>query len=59
MLEAALRAVGAERLLWGADITLCTGWAKLRYLQRLLPAGDFTLVASGNAARVFPAGAFG
>ncbi len=58
MLEAALRAVGSERLLWGADVTLCTGWAKLRYLERLLSATDFALVASGNARRIFPAGAF-
>ncbi len=57
MLEAALRAVGPERLLWGADVTLCTGWAKLRYLERLLPAGDFALVAAGNATRIFPPGA--
>ena len=37
MLELCLAQVGVERLLWGADITLCTGWAKLRYLEHLLP----------------------
>ena len=58
MLEACLRAVGAERLLWGADVTLCTGWAKLRCLERLLPAADLELIRSGNAIRLFPAGAF-
>jgi len=58
MLDAALRAAGAERLVWGADVTLCTGLAKLRYLQRLLPAPDFALVAGGNACRIFPAGSF-
>jgi predicted TIM-barrel fold metal-dependent hydrolase len=58
MLEAALRAVGSGRMLWGADVTLCTGWAKLRYLERLLAPADFALVASGNARRIFPAGAF-
>jgi hypothetical protein len=58
MLDAALHAVGVERLLWGADITLCTGWAKLRYLERQLSAPDFALVASGNATRIFPRGAF-
>ncbi len=58
MLDAALRAVGSERLLWGADVTLCTGWAKLRCLERLLPAADFELVGSGNARRIFPVGAF-
>ncbi len=58
MLEGALRAVGAERLLWGADVTLCTGWAKLRYLEKLLTPADLALVTSGNAVRIFPAGAF-
>jgi len=58
MLDAALSAVGAERLLWGADVTLCTGLAKLRYLERLLPSPEFDLVRGGNAARLFPRGAF-
>lgn len=58
MLDAALRAVGAERLVWGADVTLCTGWAKLRYLERRLPAPDLALVRAGNAVRIFPPGAF-
>ncbi|MEO8636742.1 MAG: amidohydrolase family protein [Gemmatimonadales bacterium] len=58
MIEGCLRAVGTERLLWGADVTLCTGWAKLRYLERLLPAADLELVRSGNAIRLFPVGAF-
>jgi predicted TIM-barrel fold metal-dependent hydrolase len=35
MIEQALDTVGAERLLWGADVTLDTGWAKLRYLESL------------------------
>jgi predicted TIM-barrel fold metal-dependent hydrolase len=56
MLDAALRAVGAERLVWGADITLCTGLAKLRYLERVLPAPEFALVTGGNAGRIFPSG---
>ena len=58
MLEGAIRAVGVERLLWGADVTLCTGWAKLRYLERLLPGADLALITSGNAVRIFPPGAF-
>jgi predicted TIM-barrel fold metal-dependent hydrolase len=58
MLDAALSTVGAERLLWGADVTLCTGLAKLRYLERLLPAPAYHLVRSGNAERLFPRGAF-
>ena len=53
MLEACLAAVGAGRLLWGADITLCTGWAKLRYLERILPASELELVRWKNAVAVF------
>jgi hypothetical protein len=33
MLDNAYAAVGAGRLLWGADITLCTGLAKLWALE--------------------------
>ena len=58
MLEGALRAVGAGRLLWACDVTLCTGWAKLRALGRLLGPEDLALVTSGNARRIFPGGAF-
>src|SRR5215831_10833462 len=54
MVEACLERVGAERLLWGSDITIDTGWAKLRYLHHLLPPADFELVAWKNAARIFP-----
>lgn len=59
MLDACVDAVGVERLLWGCDLTLDTGWAKLRYLQRILPPADLELVAWRNAARIFPRGAFG
>jgi predicted TIM-barrel fold metal-dependent hydrolase len=58
MLEAALEAVGAARLLWGADITLDTALAKLRCLERLLAPDDVAAIRHGNAERVFPAGAF-
>jgi predicted TIM-barrel fold metal-dependent hydrolase len=58
MLQAALTAVGPERLLWGADATLCTGLAKLRVLKRLLAPADFALVTAGNAVRIFPTGSF-
>lgn len=58
MLEACLAAVGAARLLWGSDITMDTGWGKLRYLERLLPPADVELVRWKNAARVFPSGSF-
>ena len=58
MLEMCLAQVGVERLLWGADITLCTGWAKLRYLEHILPAPDLEQVRWRNAARIFPPTAF-
>ena len=58
MLEACLETVGVERLLWGADLTLETGWAKLRYLEHLLSPEELELVRWRNAARIFPAGAF-
>jgi len=58
MLEACLEAVGAERLLWGCDLTIETGWAKLRYLEHLLPAEELEMVGWRNAARIFPRGAF-
>ena len=58
MLEACVAAVGHERLLWGCDLTMDTGWAKLRHLERLLDPAAFAAVAGGNAARIFPPGAF-
>jgi predicted TIM-barrel fold metal-dependent hydrolase len=59
MLEACLRAVGAGRLLWGCDVTMDTGLAKLRYLERLLGVEELEAVRWRNAAGLFPAGAFG
>jgi uncharacterized protein len=58
MLEACVAAAGPERLLWGSDLTLDTGWAKLRYLERLLDGADVDRVKWRNAARIFPRGAF-
>jgi len=59
MLEGALEAVGATRLVWGADITLDTGWAKLRYLESLgVPRVDLERIRSGNAREIFPKGVF-
>jgi len=59
MLEACIEAVAVERLLWGCDLTIDTGWAKLRYLERILAPHDLELVRWGNAARIFPPGSFG
>lgn len=58
MLEACLGAVGAGRLLWGCDLTIGTGWAKLRYLERILHAAELEKIAWRNAAAIFPQGAF-
>jgi uncharacterized protein len=58
MLEACLEGVGVNRLLWGTDITMDTGWAKLRYLETLVSGDEMALVRWKNAARIFPAGAF-
>jgi uncharacterized protein len=58
MLELCLAAVGAGRLLWGCDLTIDTGWAKLRRLERLLGAADLECVRWRNAAGIFPSGAF-
>src|SRR6267143_630657 len=58
MLEACLASVGVERLVWGSDITMDTGWAKLRYLETLLSKDKMALVRWKNAARIFPPGAF-
>jgi uncharacterized protein len=58
MLEQCREAVGVERLLWGCDITLDTGWAKLRYLEHILSAPELELVRWRNAVRIFPGTAF-
>ena len=60
MLDAALAAVGARRLLWGCDVTMETGLAKLRALEVIgIAADELALVRAGNAMRIFPAGSFG
>lgn len=60
MLDDALEAVGAGRLLWGADLTLCTGLAKLWALDVLGLAGDdVARIRWRNAASIFPAGSLG
>lgn len=58
MLEACVESVGAERLLWGCDLTIDTGWAKLRYLEHILNPAELELVRWRNAARIFPRTAF-
>ena len=59
MLDAALEALGAQRLLWACDLTMETGLAKLRALSVIgLSDDDLADVRWRNAARIFPAGAF-
>lgn len=57
MLDAAYATVGARRLLWGADLTLCTGLAKLWALEVIgLTSDELADVRWRNASRVFPPG---
>jgi len=57
MLDQALGTVGAERLLWGSDVTMETGLAKWWALEVIAPgAHALDHIRWGNAARIFPAG---
>ena len=59
MLDEALNALGASRLLWGCDLTMCTGLAKLHALEVIgLSGEDMAAIRWKNAARIFPAGSF-
>lgn len=59
MLESALECAGDDRCVWGTDITQDTGWAKLRYLERIgLRADTLEKVRWRNAEGIFPRGAF-
>jgi hypothetical protein len=54
MLELSLECVGASRLLWGTDLTMDTGLAKLRALGAMgLGADAMEAVRWKNAARLF------
>jgi len=58
MIEACVDSEGEKRFLWDTDLTMDTGWAKLRYLESLLSGEELALVSWKNAARIFPPGAF-
>ena len=59
MLDAAVAALGPERLLWGCDLTMETGLAKLRALDAIgLAAPQIDAIRWRNAARIFPGGSF-
>lgn len=59
MIDEALRWVGAQRLLWACDLTLCTGLTKLRALTYTgASEADIADMRWRNAVRIFPAGTF-
>jgi predicted TIM-barrel fold metal-dependent hydrolase len=59
MIDEALRWVGASRLLWAADLTLCTGLTKLRALAYTgASPDDIADMRWRNAVRIFPPGTF-
>jgi predicted TIM-barrel fold metal-dependent hydrolase len=59
MLDDALASVGPQRLLWGCDVTMETGLAKLRALDIIgVTADGMTDIRWRNAARIFPRGSF-
>ena len=59
MLDDATASVGASRLLWGCDVTMCTGLAKLWALEHAgLPIDAQRDVRWRNAARIFPPQSF-
>ena len=59
MLDDALAAVGPERLLWGCDLTMETGLAKLRALEVIgIDDAAMQSIRWRNAVRIFPPGSF-
>jgi predicted TIM-barrel fold metal-dependent hydrolase len=59
MLDQALEALGPGRLLWGSDLTMETGLAKLRALDVIgVKGADLEAIRWKNAARIFPQGSF-
>lgn len=59
MLDEALAAVGPSRLLWGCDVTMETGLAKLRALEAIgLTSSELSDIRWRTACRIFPRGSF-
>lgn len=59
MIDEALRFVGASRLLWAADLTLCTGLTKLLALEHTgASTSDIANMRWQNAVRIFPPDTF-
>ena len=60
MMEHLTTVIGPERMLFGTDLTMGTGWGKLRYLEAIgLGHADLERIKSGNARKIFPDGVFG
>lgn len=60
MIDEAIAGVGTQRLLWAADITLCTGLTKLRALDHTgIDAEAIEDICWRNAVRLFGHDAFG
>jgi predicted TIM-barrel fold metal-dependent hydrolase len=60
MLDGAIAHLGAQRLLWGTDLTMETGFAKLRALSTtgLVSKDDIEDIRWRNAVRIFPPDSF-
>ena len=59
MLDRTIAAVGPSRVVWGSDLTMETGLAKLWALGVIgLSSDDIAAIRWRNAARIFPAGSF-
>jgi uncharacterized protein len=59
MIDAAVGALGATRLLWACDLTMETGLAKLRALDVVgLSTDELANIRWRNAARLFGPAAF-
>ena len=59
MLDRTVAALGASRMLWGSDLTMETGLAKLWALEVIgLTTHDLQLIRWRNAARIFPEASF-
>ena len=59
MLDSAIGMLGPQRLLWGSDLTMCTGLAKLRALDVIdMRDADREDIRWRNAVRIFPPNSF-
>jgi hypothetical protein len=59
MLDRTVAAVGPARIVWGSDLTMETGLAKLWALDAVgLSRADIAAIRWRNAARIFPPGSF-